>query len=276
MADGYREQVSRNQVRFGAIAQSYAGGQARRLQADLLAELIRSLDFERALDMATGTGAAAAVVAKAGAGATIVGVDSSIDMLRQARAEVSGVRLVVGLAEELPFADGAFDLVLCTRALHQVEHPGLVVAEMARVLGPFGHVIVADNVTGLSGAAHEEFERIQRVRDPGHATTLRENQIVELLRGNGLDMVECRRTTSFRPLDQWLDDGGAGPAEAAEVRRRFAALGRVDDDGFGTNVVVEDGEITGLRQAMSWIRARRSGQIPHGDTGSGTGTPTPS
>ncbi|MFC9439320.1 class I SAM-dependent methyltransferase [Nocardia sp. NPDC057030] len=261
MTDGYREQVSRNQLRFATIAQAYAGGQARRLDVELLAEMIRPLAFERALDVATGTAAAAAVAAKVGVRAQIVGVDSSAQMLEQARVNdgVSGVQLVVALVEELPFADATFDLVLCTRALHHVKRPGLVVAEMARVVRPGGHVIIADNVTGLTGATHAHFEELQRLRDPGHACTLTERQLIDLLLDNSLDIVEGHRTTSFRPLDEWLDDGGAGAREAAEIRRQLSALGPMTDDGtFGTTVVTESGEVTGLRQAMSWIKTQRT------------------
>ncbi|MBF6327723.1 class I SAM-dependent methyltransferase [Nocardia transvalensis] len=261
---GYREQVSRNRLRFATIAQSYAEGQGRRLDAELLARMIRPLNVEHVLDVATGTAAAAAVAAQAGPRTTIVGVDSSVEMLRQARAGGGGsaVRLVVALVEELPFAAGAFDLVMCTRALHHIQRPDIAVAEMARVVRPGGHLIVADNVTGLSGDAHSRVEEIQRVRDPGHASTLSESRIVELLRDNSLEVVECHRTTSYRPLQQWLDDGGAGPQEAAEVRRKVKALGPIDDGGsFGTTFVAEAGEVVGLRQAMSWIRAeRRSGR----------------
>lgn len=264
MTDGYREQVSRNQLRFATIAQSYAGGQARRLDVELLAEMLRPLAFERALDVATGTGAAAAVAAKVGVRATIVGVDSSVEMLQQARADDGGSQpnLVVAMIEELPFPDAAFDLVLCTRALHHVQRPDIVVAEMARVVRPGGQVIVADNVTGLSGAEHDRFEAIQRVRDPGHASTLTESQIIELLQDNSLEVVEGHRTTSFRPLDEWLGDGGAGASESVEIRRQLLALGQIDGDGtFGTSVVTEAGVVTGLRQAMSWIRAERSSAI---------------
>ncbi|MFI9504670.1 class I SAM-dependent methyltransferase [Nocardia sp. NPDC052566] len=257
--DGFRDQVARNRSRFATIARSYAEGQGRRLDVELLAEMIRPLTVEHVLDVATGTAAAAAVAAKVSGCTRIVGVDSSAAMLEQARANdgVGSVRLIVALIEELPFADGAFDLVLCTRALHHVKRPDLAVAEMARVVRPGGHIIVADNVTGFSGDTHERVEEIQRVRDPGHASTLSEHQIIDLLCDNALDVVECHRTTSYRPLDQWLEDGGAGAVEAAEVRRRLAALGRIDNGSFGTGFVARAGEVVGLRQAMSWIRAQR-------------------
>src|SRR3954447_12294048 len=61
----YREQIWRNRSEFGKIAQSYGGGQAKRLDAELLSAMARPLRAGRVLDIATGTGAAAAPVAMA-------------------------------------------------------------------------------------------------------------------------------------------------------------------------------------------------------------------
>ena len=45
--------------------------------------------------------------------------------------------------EFLPFADESFDLVMCIEAFHYVADPAHGVAEIARVLRPGGHAIVA-------------------------------------------------------------------------------------------------------------------------------------
>jgi SAM-dependent methyltransferase len=45
--------------------------------------------------------------------------------------------------EFLPFADESFDLVMCIEAFHYVPDPEKGVAEMARVLRPGGHAVVA-------------------------------------------------------------------------------------------------------------------------------------
>ncbi|MEQ1687074.1 MAG: class I SAM-dependent methyltransferase [Sphingopyxis sp.] len=50
---------------------------------------------------------------------------------------------IIGSLDALPFADGAFDTILCNAVLEHVEHPQAIVAELARVLKPGGHAILA-------------------------------------------------------------------------------------------------------------------------------------
>ncbi len=45
---------------------------------------------------------------------------------------------VVGRGEQMPFADGQFDFVLCTQMLEYAPDPGRVIAEIYRVLKPAG------------------------------------------------------------------------------------------------------------------------------------------
>src|SRR5207245_9266027 len=77
-------------------------------------------------------------------GAGIVGVDVSDDMLEIGRRRVKdaglGGRIELGAAraEELPFADGAFDAVAFTYVLRYVSDPGATVGELARVVRPGG------------------------------------------------------------------------------------------------------------------------------------------
>ena len=50
---------------------------------------------------------------------------------------------VVGRGEQLPFASGSFDLVLCTQVLQYVPDPSLVLSEINRVLKPEGALILS-------------------------------------------------------------------------------------------------------------------------------------
>jgi SAM-dependent methyltransferase len=50
---------------------------------------------------------------------------------------------VVAAAEELPFDDESFDLVLCTQVLEHVQDPGATIAEIRRVLAPGGTALVS-------------------------------------------------------------------------------------------------------------------------------------
>ena len=95
-----------------------------------------------ALDAACGTGRLAALLAAHGH--RVLGVDSSPDMLAQAREKVPGGDFRAGDLHRLPVDDGAVDLVTCSLALTHVPDLGPVLAEFARVLRPGGHVVLCD------------------------------------------------------------------------------------------------------------------------------------
>jgi SAM-dependent methyltransferase len=95
----------------------------------------------RVVDIGTGAGAAAAVVARHFPAATVVGVDSSSAMLRQARHRhpLPNLEFRRGDVLRLPFADGEVDLVV---SLNAVSSP----AELHRVVRPGGDVLVGSSV----------------------------------------------------------------------------------------------------------------------------------
>jgi SAM-dependent methyltransferase len=64
--------------------------------------------------------------------------------------------------EELPFPDGAFDIVLCDNVADHAEDPAAIVAELVRVLAPGGVLYFAVNVHHPMYAL---FSRLQRALD---------------------------------------------------------------------------------------------------------------
>jgi demethylmenaquinone methyltransferase/2-methoxy-6-polyprenyl-1,4-benzoquinol methylase len=103
----------------------------------------RALDLragERVLDLAAGT--ATSSVALARSGATVVGCDFSLGMLRQGRGR--GVDLVAGDAMRLPFADDSFDAVTISFGLRNVADPSVALAELRRVTRPGGRLVVCE------------------------------------------------------------------------------------------------------------------------------------
>lgn len=95
----------------------------------------------KVLDLGTGTGKAARVVAKRFPEADVVGVDLAPEMVRQARdllpTELAGrVSFEVADGASLPFPDGAFDLVVLQNMIPFFE-------ELGRVTTPGGRVIFA-------------------------------------------------------------------------------------------------------------------------------------
>jgi SAM-dependent methyltransferase len=93
----------------------------------------------RVLDLGTGTGAAALVLARRFPQAEVVGVDLSEAMLAEARRKVppeaaGRVRFERADASALQFADGSFDLVSLANMIPFFE-------ELARVVAPGGSVL---------------------------------------------------------------------------------------------------------------------------------------
>ena len=98
----------------------------------------------QALDLGTGTGAAAAWLVERYPEARVVGVDISERMIALARKRAGPepgerLRFEVGDSSNLPFASDEFDLVV------QVSAPPFF-AEAARVLAPRGHLVVVSTL----------------------------------------------------------------------------------------------------------------------------------
>ena len=92
------------------------------------------------LDVATGTGAVARELV-AQKGCDVVGLDQSPEMLAEARRRLpSGVKLIEGRAEELPFPDATFDALTFTYLLRYVADPAATLRELARVVRPGGTI----------------------------------------------------------------------------------------------------------------------------------------
>lgn len=65
--------------------------------------------------------------------------DTAIEIARDSAAsQNSKVTFVVGDAEDLPFADSSFDLVISCECMEHVQHPAQMAHELARVLKPGG------------------------------------------------------------------------------------------------------------------------------------------
>ena len=69
-----------------------------------------------------------------GWGHRVTGLDPSPTLARAAAESAGGPEYVFGIAEALPFEDGAFDLVVSYNALMDVHDMPRAVREMARVL----------------------------------------------------------------------------------------------------------------------------------------------
>jgi ubiquinone/menaquinone biosynthesis C-methylase UbiE len=98
------------------------------------------------LDVGCGTGRLSVRLLSGYRDARVVGVDASVGMIRNARVAVVTDRahFAVAAAEQLPFADAAFDLVVVTLSVSHWADKAAGLAEIGRVMAPGATLVAAD------------------------------------------------------------------------------------------------------------------------------------
>ena len=96
-------------------------------------------DGARLLDVGCGTGD---LLSRLGRRFECAGCDPSDEMLERARKHNPGAAFTRATAEELPYGDGAFDVVLCIEVIRYLAVPEAALREIARVLAPGGLALV--------------------------------------------------------------------------------------------------------------------------------------
>ena len=119
---------------------------------------------------------------------------------------------VVCFAEDLPFADGSFDLVVTRVAAHHYEDVAKAVAEMARVAADA--VLIVDN--SFMG---DDVEAAEKLRDPSHVRNYSEAEWRSFAETAGLVVEDVQFFEKPIELQPWLDRCGC-------VERRRGARAR--------------------------------------------------
>jgi len=126
------------------------------------ARLLRGVDApEAVLDIGCGTGALLGELGVRWPRASLAGIDAAPGMAAAARRRLPGADIRDGVAESLPWPEGAFDLVVTTLSFHHWRDKAQGIREAARVLRPGGTFILAD-ITG-DGVIGWIVERLRRV-----------------------------------------------------------------------------------------------------------------
>ncbi len=221
-------------------------------------ELVQRLGIgrdETVLDVACGTGNAAIPAAEAGA--RVTGVDLTPEMLATARRRAASADVEVawteGDAEDLPFDDDSFDVVVSTFGCMFAPRHEVVADEIARVLRPGGRLGVA---SWTPQGAFGEFFRTVGAHLPPSPDYVDppplwgdEQHVTELFEGTGIRLdfareaweighdslqaaVECY-TTALGPVveaRQLSESEGAWPQLRDDLLELFRRHDTSDDD----------------------------------------------
>jgi len=120
-------------------------------------ELAETAAKLKVLDAGIGTGAfAAAFASRCQQDCDLTGVDVSSEMLRQAEKHIESsgtdASFIQGDINDLPFADGTFDIILVAHVIEHMASPEATLAELCRVLKPGGVLIACITQRSSAGA----------------------------------------------------------------------------------------------------------------------------
>jgi SAM-dependent methyltransferase len=140
-------QALKSQLRSTWMAGDF--GQVAKLSAACAEEFASGLKITpgmKALDVACGTGNLAIPAARMGA--TVTGVDIAPNLLEQARLRAEGEGLNVqfdeGDAEQMPYPDASFDLVMSIFGVMFAPRPEKAASELLRVCRPGGRIAMGN------------------------------------------------------------------------------------------------------------------------------------
>lgn len=187
--------VQRQYDRWAPVYDALWGRYARRTLR-VLDAWAAAAPHEAVLDVGCGTGAFEARLLARYPSQRITGVDLSARMVAVAREKLSGypsAAFVQAPASALPFADGAFDVVVSASVFHYFEDPHAALGEMQRVLRPGGRLVLLDWCRDFWTC--RVMDAVLTLLDPAHRTCYTLADLLAMLRHAGLAV---RRFERFR------------------------------------------------------------------------------
>ncbi|MEO7431324.1 MAG: class I SAM-dependent methyltransferase [Dokdonella sp.] len=162
----------------------------------------------RVLDAACGEGYGSAMLAEVAA--SVVGVDIDQASIAHARARYAGkagLRYDCADATQLPFPDGAFDVVVSFETL---EH----LADQARLLSGFARVLASDGTLLISSPDKRTYSDLSGFRNEFHVRELYRDELLQLLKPHFPHVRLYGQKLLFQSALWSMDEGSAmAPAQ---------------------------------------------------------------
>lgn len=232
---------------FGDSATNYLNSSVHTTGADLerLESLARRLRCGRALDLGCGAGHAAFALARAGVDG-IIAYDLSQQMLavveREAKARGhSGIETRHGAAEQLPFEDASFDLIVTRYSAHHWPSVPAALAEVRRVLRPGATLVVIDVAAPESPLLDTTLQTLDLLRDMSHVRNYRASEWRSMLSVPELTAATSDTWKLALDFDSWVRRIATPSRRVDAIRAVMADLPAEARDYFA---VAADGSFT--------------------------------
>jgi SAM-dependent methyltransferase len=190
------------------------------------------LTGQSVLEVGCGRGGGAAFVFERLGPRSVTGLDLARRAVDRARRRYGrpGLSFVAGDAEQLPFADGAFDAVLSVESSHCYADPSRFWREAHRVLRPGGHLLLADgrhaqlSSTDVALFTRDDVDSLRsQLADAGFRTLEEQDITANVLRALELD-TPARRMRNERRIPKFLRPHvlGLAAVEGSPMYRAYA------------------------------------------------------
>lgn len=164
-------------------------------------------------------------------------LDATTEMLecgkKKALSEgISNIMFIKGIAEELPFLDNSFDIVISRLAFHHFVNPENIFDEMKRVLKQHGKLVIMD-MTMEDKTLRTKVDDIERMRDFSHIKELTFEEMSNLYINNNVRICFQEKIDVPVDLENWMEFTNTPELEKNKIREFM----KQD---------IENGELTGF------------------------------
>lgn len=178
------------QRQFGAVAQQYRTSAVHAGGHDLEVMVSSASISSGASVLDVGCGAGHTALAFAPMARHVVAYDLTSAMLEQTRQlaaerHIEAIATIQGDVNRLPFASGAFDLVVSRYSAHHWPNPDIALGECRRVLKRDGAFILSDVVAWENPTLDTFLQTIELIRDVSHVRDYRISEWLILLKEAG-------------------------------------------------------------------------------------------
>jgi ubiquinone/menaquinone biosynthesis C-methylase UbiE len=211
---------------FGATANAYLSSSVHASGADLVAlqTIAARYSNPEILDLGCGAGHVSFTVAPHAK--LVIACDVTAQML-EVVAQVAGdrnlanIQTQLGSAENLPFADARFDLVVTRFSAHHWQNVPAALREVGRVLRPGGVFVVIDIIAPETALFDTTLQAVELLRDASHVRDYRRSEWSAMLSDAAFEF-ECRSQWKLvMQFNEWIARMQTPPERVQAIRSLF-------------------------------------------------------
>lgn len=186
----------------------------------------------------------------------VASIDLSQDMITEGlnlneQMNITNIDFNLANAEQIPYDNGSFDLVISRLAFHHFTNPMKILHEMCRVSERSGSICVVDMISPEDDNLCNLYNHYERLRDPSHTNALKETEFVKLFKAVGLEIQVIETLDVPIHVNRWLELTNTDNQIADQITQDIKLELETKNTTTGLFPFIENGE-TMFKQ--KWIK----------------------